>query len=205
MSTDKSAHSLFQTFAEHSGDHGSLWKAFNRILHRCPKIHPPDHSSMVALVNSFSSIFINKISVIQSFVPYDSHSRVLKPPDTREVSQNRNCVTADEVRCLVLRVPHKSSDLDTIPTRLVKHHINSPITPITSIVNLSLIESSFPSHFKSALVSLLLKSTSLNKDCMKYYRPLFNLSFLFQGAWESCGEPTKFLHKQFKHIQSVSS
>ena len=52
------------------------------------------------------------------------------------------------------------------------------ITPITSIINLSLTEGSFPSQFKSAHVSPFLKKPSLNKDSMKNYRPVSNLSFL---------------------------
>ena len=35
MSKSKSTH-YSQIIAEHSGDHGSLWKAFNKILHRLP-------------------------------------------------------------------------------------------------------------------------------------------------------------------------
>ena len=101
MSKAKSAH-YSKIIAEHSGDYGSLWKAFNKILHRCPKIHLPDHSSIATLANTFSSFFINKISVIHSSFPSDSHSRVLNPPDTRKVLQNLSCVTADEVRHLVL-------------------------------------------------------------------------------------------------------
>ena len=152
MSKAKSAH-YSKIIAEHSGDYGSLWKAFNKILHRCPKMHLPDHSSIATLANTFSSFFINKISVIRSSFPSDSHSRVLNPPDTRKVLQNLSCVTADEVRHLVLRAPCKSSDLDPIPTSLVKDCIDILITPITSIINLSLTEGSFPSHFKSAHVS----------------------------------------------------
>ena len=107
MSKAKSAH-YSKIIAEHSGDYGSLWKAFNKILHRCPKMHLPDHSSIAALANTFSSFFINKISVILSSFPSDSHSRVLNPPDTRKVLQNLSCVTADEVRHLVLLAPCKS-------------------------------------------------------------------------------------------------
>ena len=98
-------------------------------------------------------IFINKISVIHSSCPSDSQSRVLSPPDTRKVLQNLSCVTADEVRHFVLRALCKSSDLDLIPTSLVKDCIDILITPITTIINLSLTEGSFPSHFKSAQVS----------------------------------------------------
>ena len=44
--------------------------------------------------------------------------------------------------------------------------------------NLSLSEGCFPSHFKSALLSPLLKKPTLNKDDMKNYQPVSNLSFL---------------------------
>ena len=108
MSKEKSAH-YSKIIAEHSGDYGSLLKAFIKILHRCPKMQLPDHSSIATLDNTFSSFFINKISVIRSSFPSDSHSRVLNPPDTRKVLQNLGCVTADEVRHLVLRAPCNSS------------------------------------------------------------------------------------------------
>ena len=51
MSNAKSAH-YSKIIAQHSGDHGSLWKAFNKILHRCRKIHLLDHPSIVAFANS---------------------------------------------------------------------------------------------------------------------------------------------------------
>ena len=152
MSKGKSAH-YSKIIAEHSGDHGSIWKAFNKILHYCPKMHLPHHSSIVALANTFSLFFINKISVIRSSFPSDSHSRVLNPPDTRKALQNLSCVTADTVRHLILRAPCKSSNLDPIPTSLVKECIDILITPITSIINLSLTEGSFSSHFKPGHIS----------------------------------------------------
>ena len=152
MSKAKSAH-FSKLIAEHSGDYRSLWKEFNKILHRCPKMHLPDHSSIATLANTFSSFFINKISVICSSFSSDSQSRVLNPPDTRKILQNLTCVTTDEVRHLVLRAPCMSSDLDPISTSLVKDCIAILITPITSIINLSVIAEYFPSHFKCAYVS----------------------------------------------------
>ena len=153
MSKAKSA-DYSKIIVEHSGYHGSLWKAFNKILHCCPKILLPDHSSIATFASTFSSFFINNISVIRSPFPSDSQSRVLNPPDTRKVLQNLSCVSADKVRHPVLRAPCKSSNLDPIPTSLVKDCIDILITPITSIIKLSLTEVSFRSHFKSALVSL---------------------------------------------------
>ena len=74
--------------------------------------------------------------------------------------------------------PCKSSDSDPMPNSLVRDCFDILITPITSIINLSLTEGSFPSHFKSAHVSPLLKKPSLNRYSMKNYRPVSNLSFL---------------------------
>ena len=164
--------------APHSLYYIILYYIYIYILY-CPKIHLPDHSSIATLANTFSSCFSNKISIIHSsFFPSDSHSRVLNPPDTRKVLQNLSCVTADEVCHLVLRAPCKSSDLDPIPTRLVKDCIDILITPMTSRINLSLTEGSFPSHFKSAHVCPLLKKPSLNKNSMNNYRPVSNLTLL---------------------------
>ena len=61
-------------------------------------------------------------------------------------------------------------------TSFVKDCTDIPVTPIASIVNLSLSEGCFPSHFKSALVSPLLKKPTL-KDKLK---PVSNFSFLFK-------------------------
>ena len=52
------------------------------------------------------------------------------------------------------------------------------VTSIVSIVNLLLSERCFLSHFKSALVTPLLKKPTLNRDDMKNYWPVSNLSFL---------------------------
>ena len=82
------------------------------------------------------------------------------------------------MRRLVLSAPCKSSDLDPLPTGLVKDCIDVLVTPIVSIVNLLLSEGCFPTPFKSALVSTLLKKPTVNRDDMKNYRPVSNLSFL---------------------------
>ena len=63
---------------------------------------------------------------------------------------------------------------------LVKDCVDILLTPITSIVNLSLSEGSFPSHFKSAIISPLLKKPTIDNDNMKNYWPVSNLSFLFK-------------------------
>ena len=126
-------------------------------------------------MNTFSSFFINIIFVFHSSFPSDSNLCVLNPEGLAECNF---CVTTAEVCYLVLLAPCKSSDLDPIPTCLVKDCIDILITSMTYMVKLSLSEGSFPSHFKSALVSPLLMKPTLNKDNMKNDWPVSNLGFL---------------------------
>ena len=112
----------------------------------CPKTYLADHPSIKGLANTFSSFFRNKISIIRSSFPSGSCSNVLTPPNTREVLHNLSHVTDAEVRRLVLSAPCKSSDIDPLPTGLVKDCIDVLVTPVVSIVNLSLSEGCFPTH-----------------------------------------------------------
>ena len=62
-----------------------------------------------------------------------------------------------------------------LPTSLVNDCIGILIPPITSIMNLSLSEGSFPSHCPWLA---LLKKPALNEDSMQLYRPVSKLNFL---------------------------
>lgn len=179
MAKAKSAH-YSKFINDHSGDHRSLWKAFNKVLHRGPIMHLPGHSSIAALAETFGSFFINKISIIRAAFPSHAHLNTnnLHPPDTRAELRDFVPASQAEVRRLVLSSPSKSCDLDPIPTTLLKDCIDILVTPITSIVNLSLLEGVFPACFKTAHVSPLLKKSTLDTENMRNYRPVSNLSFL---------------------------
>ena len=74
----------------------------------------------------------------------------------------------------------KSSDLDPIPTSLVKDCIDILITPITNNI-ITYHSLKVPSLHASSLPTSpppLLQKPSLNKDSMNNYRPVSNLSFL---------------------------
>ena len=73
--------------------------------------------------------------------------------------------------------PNKSCDLDSIPTSWVLDCISVLLTPIINIVNYSLQEGSFPSCFKTAHVTPLLKKSGLDRNTLKNYRPVSNLSY----------------------------
>ena len=143
---------------KNSGDQRSLWKAFNLILHRRSPIKLPECISLADLAKTFGSFFIDKITLIRSKFPtcpnVQQHTR-LNVPEMSEF-----CLASEEeIWRLIMTSPNKSCDLDPIPTPLLKSCIDVLITPITTMVNMSLSQGTFPTSFKTAHVSPLLKKT----------------------------------------------
>ena len=87
-------------------------------------------------------------------------------------------MSEEEVLKIIKSTPNKSCDLDLIPTSLALDCISVLLTPITNVVNYSLQEGSFPSCFKTAHVTPLLKKAGLDRNILKNYRPVSNLSYI---------------------------
>ena len=74
--------------------------------------------------------------------------------------------------------PNKSSNLDPLPTTLLKACMDTLRYPITNIVNASLCSGLFPGDFKQAQVNPILKKSTLPKQNINCYRFISNLSFI---------------------------
>ena len=68
--------------------------------------------------------------------------------------------------------------LDPIPTWLIKESRSELLPVMTNIINSSLRSSQVPKSMKSAVVTPLLKKSTLNPDILKNYRPVSNLSYI---------------------------
>ena len=77
----------------------------------------------------------------------------------------------------VLKLHSKSCELDIIPTKLVKAHLDYFIHAYTKIVNLSLKTGEFYDDWKSALLRPLQKKKGIDTSNVNY-RPVSNLLFL---------------------------
>jgi hypothetical protein len=86
--------------------------------------------------------------------------------------------TPEEVHAAINKSTNSSCTLDVIPTFLLKACLDSLLIPITTIVNLSLSECTFPTPYKHAVVHPLLKKPSLPPDELSSYRPISNLNFI---------------------------
>ena len=84
-------------------------------------------------------------------------------------------IGSDEVRKLILSSPTKSCMLDPWPIYLVKEYVDILLPSITKHVNLSLIQGVFPGYFKKAVVTPLIKKSSLPKNELKTYHPVSGL------------------------------
>ena len=85
--------------------------------------------------------------------------------------------TESDIKKLIGSIKTKSCELDMIPTKLLKEHLDVFAPVVTRLVNLSLTMGRFPEEWKCTIVRLLLKK--LGKELVhKSYRPVSNLSFL---------------------------
>ena len=68
--------------------------------------------------------------------------------------------------------------MDTIPTSLLLECHESFSVIIAHLANLSFSEGKFPTRFKTASVTPLLKNPLLAKSLPSSYRPISNLNFI---------------------------
>ena len=87
-------------------------------------------------------------------------------------------VTPAQVRQLLSSLPPKSSPTDFLPPSIIKACPAVFSDIIATLSNLSFSEGYFPSAFKHASVTPLLKKPSLDKSLPSNYRPISNLNFI---------------------------
>ena len=164
--------------AENQGYPRALWNCFKKILHKSSVAVLPDCTNKTDLANTFCKFFYDKILKIRSTLHSSTPSSVIRPNLTKNTLSSFTPVSEEDLLKILKSSPFKSYDLDPIPTSLVKECADILITPITKIVNYSIKEGSFPNCFKMAYVTPLQKKPSLDRNILKNYRPVSNLSFI---------------------------
>ena len=158
-----------------------LWGTLDSLLGRSIPKSLPSTDSPSDLASSFLKFFDDKITKLCSYIPFNVNSNSTSVPSsvpTPPILSSFEPASSEEIRKLILSSTDASCSLDFIPTRLLKSCIDALVTPITHLINLSLSEGVFPTSFKHAVVSPLLKKQSLPKDDFSSYRPISNLNFI---------------------------
>ena len=172
-----------------------LWSTIKSLLHSSPPSKQLSPCISQPLANS--TFFCQNIVALRESIslklrgnpsPFD-----FGQPHSNELLSDFTPVTPAEVSKLLQSMSNKSSQLDYIPTSLVK----SCADTFSILISHLFTQATFPSKFKLALISPLLKKPSLPKSELSNFRPISN--------WNTIGKMLErlALARLFPHI-SVS-
>ncbi len=155
-------------------DMRNLFRAFNYLL--CPP-SPPPTTSITA--DDFATFFTDNTKTISS---------QFSPPLTQDLQPTRSTaqtplfsfclLTEAEVFKLLLSSHPTKCPLDPIPSHLFQAISPALLPALTHIINTSLLTGIFPTAFKQARVTPLLKKPTLNTSLLENYRPVSVLPFI---------------------------
>lgn len=176
----RSLHSLFNSkkasftvrlVEAESGDPARLWRTLNSTL----GLSSPD-PDIPHTAEEFSAFFANKVARIRDLTanapPPTFHTA---PPSTLITFTN---VTEESVIDIIMKSPCKHSQVDPIPTWLLKQCVSLLSQFLTRLINSSMMSCEVPECMKMAFVTPLLKKSNLDPTDISNYRPVSNLSFL---------------------------
>ena len=158
----------------------SLWSSIKTLLHSSPPSEQLPPSVSKPLAESLASFFKQKIISLKQAIALKLNG----PPSPFDFDQPHNQhllseytpVTPLEVSKLLHSMSGKSSPLDFIPTSLLKSCSDTFSILIAHLADLSFSQGVFPSKFKLAQISPLLKKPGLSKSDPSNFRPISNLN-----------------------------
>ena len=162
---------------ENANDSKKLWQVLRSALHSSPEAILPSHESKKGLADRFVTFFSDKIAKIRNSFSSSDSLTLPPPPDVPNFSCFKQ-VSQEEIRKIIMKSTTKSCLLDPWPTFLVKECIDILLPSITRLVNCSLSEGVVPHEFKKAIVTPLIKKSSLPPNDLKNYRPVSGLGFI---------------------------
>ena len=157
---------------ESSGNARKLWNTMSTMMgskRRSPV--QPDLSADI-----FLRAFCDKVDDVRSATAGSGDPRF---SDFKGIHLLQfSIISLDETRRLLMGAPVKSCALDPVPTWLVKDHVDELAPFIRTLFNKSLSTGCFPSSFRRAEITPILKKSSLDASVPGNYRPISNLCFL---------------------------
>ncbi len=147
-----------------------LFKTFSSLL--CP---PPPPSTVTA--DDFATFFINKITNLTAQFSTPQTVKHILPANIHSFTSFSPLFEA-EVSKRILSSHPTTCPLDPIPSHLLQAISPAVVPALTHIVNTSLHTGVFPSAFKQARITPLLKKPTLNPTLLGNYRPVSLLPFI---------------------------
>jgi len=149
-----------------------LWESVDKLLGR-----GRTQASPSLYVESLNDFFVEKVSKVRATTCGAS-------TPTFHIVRNGvslthfSAISVDDVIRSTRQLPDKSSAADPLPTYILKQVIDLLAPFVTELFNRSLAAGRFPSSFKVASLTPVLKKQGLNSADASSYRPISNLSVL---------------------------
>jgi hypothetical protein len=162
-------------------DYRRVWRQLNELTGRRNPIIVPKSISPSGLAQSFQSFFDQKIMSIRSSMVSAANDVVTPQPD---VSNSQNIVLRQfdpashaEVKKVILSIQNSSSELDPIPTHVIKGCLSVFLPLFTALAN-KIIAEGMPHQLKMAVIKPLIKKHTLDPEQLSSYRPVATIPFL---------------------------
>ena len=161
----------------------ALFNIINSLQNKRKEMALPSSGSINELPDIFNKFFITKISQIRQKLDSDSCTDMtltgISDIKSSDISLDTfRPATEEEVFKIISKSPKKWCASDPIPSGFLIDILPTLLPVITKIINISLETETVPRSMKKVIVSPLLKKPKLDKDVLKNYRPVSNLSFI---------------------------
>ena len=172
-----------EKITENRTDYKAIFNIANALLFRKEPSLLPSSDSREQLANSFGQFFQDKIEIIMSNLRAlpegtDDHMHIEHDFETDKRFHKFTTIPHSDITKLIKSTPPKCCESDPLPTTLLKK-INATVAPeITCIINHSLEEGHVSQNLKDALLKPGIKKLDLDKEILKNFRPISNLSYL---------------------------
>lgn len=170
----------YQHIMELNGDSRRTWSAVKVLLHGEKASTDGKPEENAAFCDTLASFFVNKVRNIKSTIAATLADRRAAPLSSdvpcRALLSAFAPVTADEVGRVLKSMPSKSSPLDFVPTSLLRACSGTFSVIISDLANLTFQHGFFPTKFRKAQITPLLKQPGLDATDPTSYRPISNLS-----------------------------
>ncbi len=147
-----------------------LFKTFSSLL--CPL---PPSSTLTA--DDFGTFFINKITNLTAQLSTPQSVKHILPANINSFTYF-SPISEAKISKLILSSHPTTCLLDPIPSHLLQAISLAVVPALTHVVNTSLQTGIFPSAFKQARITPLLKKPTLNPTLLGNYRPVSLLPFI---------------------------
>ena len=170
-----------------------LFETFSSLLKP-----PPQPPATSLCPDDFANYFDQKIDNIRSSFP---HPPIGTPPTRPSAPSSSSLshlspLSPDEVLRLVTSGRPTTCSLDPVPSTLLQTMAPELLPFLTHLINTALLSGTFPTAFKTARVTPLLKKPTLDPSEIKNYRPVSLLPFLSKTLERAVfNQLSRYLHQ----------